>query len=192
VVTLLLCIKPVRSFANKSPWQFGLALLAISIGLNLSIQNVWDTSQLKFRLPHMLLWMFALGWCVNFCRFQSQRIVTTIALIVSLVLLQESTTLSQTLWVLVGGLVLIWKQYVSIYKAWKMPIQIVSAAAYIIFLTHIAFIRLLESLLGFNYSFLSFCTSVLAGCFIWALPQLFSSLSLKIKHLRETQYKSTP
>jgi acyl-CoA synthetase (AMP-forming)/AMP-acid ligase II len=185
VFTLVFCIKPVRAIANKSPWRFGLILLAVGICMNLLMLSIWDTSGLRHRLPHMLFWIFTLGWCINFSQSRFQKIVVTIAVFVTLILLNVSTTLSQTLWIFMGGSIMIWQQYVSIPKVMKMPIQIVSAAAYWTFLTHIAFIEGFIVLFGPNYPFLYFVASVLLGVIIWFIPQLSSLLFTKINSDRQ-------
>jgi hypothetical protein len=89
------------------------------------------------------------------------------------------------LWIFIGASIMIWQQYVSIPKVMKMPIQIVSAAAYWIFLTHIAFIEGFIVLFGPNYPFLYFVASVLLGVIIWFIPQLSSLLFMKINSDRK-------
>jgi len=56
------------------------------------------------------------------------------------------------LWILVGGMMVLWQPYVYLLKILKQPIQMISAASYSIYVTHMASFVLLTEMTGIEKS----------------------------------------
>jgi hypothetical protein len=108
-------IRAVRNFANRSPWRFGLISLGIGISTRLLYPYIWDTSYLYDQVPHMLFWLFAFGWCINFAKSRVEKIVTTV---IGVIIIPSFWGLSElrSWWVLIGAMMLLWLPYVPIPK----------------------------------------------------------------------------
>jgi hypothetical protein len=113
----------------------------------------------------MLLWLFILGWCINFAKSRSQKLMVSI--ILPILALRFMDLDSSTWWVLVGGAIAIWQQYVSVPKIVKAPIQTVSAAAYYIYLTHMIWIHVFQNVAGIKDPFITATLAVVGGTICW-------------------------
>ena len=64
IIAIALSVASIRKFALERPFIAGLWFLAIAYSARLLGPLVWDTDYLFNRVPHMTLWLLALGWCV--------------------------------------------------------------------------------------------------------------------------------
>ncbi len=131
--SLLFVVKPIRKFAAASSWEFGLATVLIGMLAKVGIASIWDTADLYDRLPHMLFWIFALGWTIQFAQVEQQKVITTIVLW-AIVPILASSNYTYVGWMLIGGSLLLWLPMVSIPQMIKSPLQILAAATYYIYL----------------------------------------------------------
>ncbi|MDX2230528.1 MAG: AMP-binding protein [Leptolyngbyaceae cyanobacterium bins.349] len=162
-------LQPVRNFAKFSPWLFGLAALSVGICTNRLVPYMWDTSHLYNQVPHMLFWLFALGWCVHFAKSRTARLVTTIiAAMVTPVLMGFGGL--QLWWVLTGTVLLLWLPYVPVLRFVKTPVQKIAAAAYYIYLTDMIFVHF-ANVIGITYPVLTAAIALLGGVFTWMMIQ---------------------
>ncbi|MER3434134.1 MAG: hypothetical protein C4288_12070 [Leptolyngbya sp. ERB_1_1] len=170
IFSLLFVIKPIRQFAAASPWEFGLATLLISILAKVGISSVWDTTYLYDRLPHMLFWIFSLGWTAQFVQSQQQKIITTIILWALVPILAH---LDQTYawWILFGGTLVLWLPVVSVPRIIKSPLQILGAATYHIYLFHMIFIHFVRNVAGIPSPWLNTVVGLSGGVLVWAMVQ---------------------
>lgn len=71
LVQLLLALAAVfalpaaRRAARRRPYGFACAALALGVALALAGPWVWDTRAIYDRSPHLVFWMFALGWVLH-------------------------------------------------------------------------------------------------------------------------------
>jgi len=163
-------IRAVRNFAKASPWRFGIVYLGIGVATRILGPWVWDTSYAADQVPHMLFWLFSLGWCIHFAKSRAEKIATT-----ALILIIEPAFLGfeglQIWWTLIGSTLLLWLPYVSIPTIIKLPIQLISAASYYIYLTVLIFITLVTKLIGHDYPFITMSITLFGGVLIWAAVQ---------------------
>ncbi|WP_176329787.1 AMP-binding protein [Thioflexithrix psekupsensis] len=170
IFTVILAIPQVRNWAKYSPWHFGLILLAIAIVLRLTVPDVWDTNYLYNRVPHMFMWLLILGWVLFFSHTTQQKIVLSLIFII-IFAVELNLQLSQLIWIVGGGLILLWLPYVPMWRAVKNIMQHLSASAYYIYLTHMIFIHILYKDLGISSPLLNLIVSVMGGMFIWLSVQ---------------------
>jgi membrane-bound acyltransferase YfiQ involved in biofilm formation len=74
---------------------------------------------------------------------------------------------SRSWWLLIGSLTILWMQYVPTLKLFKVPIQIVSAAAYYIYLTHIIFFHIFSAITDIQVPLLEVIFAVGGGVLVW-------------------------
>jgi hypothetical protein len=134
-------VPALRRFAHAAPWRFGLSSLGVWVAIALIAPQVWNTEHLYNRLPYLSMWLFTLGWCVQFARSKTQKLGTAIAFLLLAFVLLPTPSRSENLWML-GILMILWVPQVAVPQFLKLPIQSVSAAAYSIYLTHMVFIHL--------------------------------------------------
>jgi acyl-CoA synthetase (AMP-forming)/AMP-acid ligase II len=168
---LLFLIKPLRYFANSSPWRFGLILLIPAVFTSMISTRLWYSNELFYpRVPHALFWLFALGWCIHFTKSRTEKLATTGILIITMSLMFMNGITSEKFWILIGGAMLIWVPFISIPPIVKSIIQTISAATYYIYVTHISFIYLNERL-GIYHPLTNITVSLLGSLLIWFLAR---------------------
>ncbi|MCT7977448.1 amino acid adenylation domain-containing protein [Laspinema olomoucense] len=156
IFLLLFSIPQIRNLANLSPWKFGLMIFGVGVFTNQIVPYFWMPAPdqpvsyyTNLCLPYMLLWLFALGWSAHFAKSKYQKVVTSIILPLPVFMWPEQQ-LSIQLWILVGGMIVLWKQYVSVPQILKQPIQLISSASYSIYVTHMAAFILLKNVTGID------------------------------------------
>ncbi|PSN15113.1 hypothetical protein C7293_08680 [filamentous cyanobacterium CCT1] len=170
--SLPFAIKRVREFASLSPWLFGILLLGISSVTRLFGPMLWDTSYLYDQVPHMLFWVFTLGWCIHFSKSRLEKGFTTVALL-TLTPLFLGFSNSQTWWITTGGSMLLWAPYLPIPTQVKGPIQTVSAASYYIYLTYMIFIHLVTNVGKISNPLAIIVITLVGGTLVWSGIQFF-------------------
>jgi hypothetical protein len=183
IVSVLFCIKPVRKLVTTSPWKLGLILLFFAVSLNRLVPFVWDTNYLFDRVPHMLIWLFILGWCIHFAQTKMKKIITTILCLTTASVLIGLDDPAVRL-VLVGSTVLIWLKYIEVPQLIKLPIQMIGASAYYIYLTHMLFIHIVKNVMGIAAPLPNAGVGLLGGLLTWMAIQSLQQMkwfSLKPK-----------
>lgn len=172
--SLLFVIKPVRRFAAVSSWEFGLTTTMLGVLAKVGISSIWDTTYLYDRVPHMLFWIFALGWTIQFARTKQQKVATTMTLwaIVPILVALYHT---YAVWMLIGGTLLLWLPTVSIPQIIKSPLQILGAATFYIYLFHMIFIHFVSNVAHNENPWLNTAAGVLGGVLVWAGVQVIQN-----------------
>jgi peptidoglycan/LPS O-acetylase OafA/YrhL len=65
IVAALFAIPAIRRIARSRPLAFAWAVLGTGAAAAALIPLVWDTTPMYDRVPHMLMWLFALGWMIR-------------------------------------------------------------------------------------------------------------------------------
>lgn len=166
LVSVSLFVQPVRQFVTRFPWRSSLLLLLIGVCTNQWIPLVWDTNYLYNRVPHMLLWLFALGCCIYFVQTKTQKLLTAVALVaLGMGLIGPEHTES---WVVCTvGMVLLWIKAIPVPAVIKPTIQILGAAAYYIYLTHMIFIHAIKHVAGIGNPLINTAISLMGGALVW-------------------------
>jgi len=163
-------IQAVRNFAKASPWRFGIVSLGIGVATRILGHWVWESSYTADQVPHMLFWLFALGWCIHFAKSRAEKIGTTALILMTVPAFLGFEGL-QGWWTLIGAVLLLWLPYVSIPSLIKSPIQMISAASYYIYLTVLIFIALVTKLIGHDYPLITMSATLLGGVMTWVAVQ---------------------
>lgn len=183
----------IRHLAKLSPWKFGCGLVGIGVLANRLIPVFWMPDQLDSKnlfnqqLPHMIFWLFALGWCINFAKSRREKVVTSILLSISLFICINPSEAywpgeakSLMLWLLIGGMIVIWQEYLLVPFLIKKTIQLLASSSYYIYLTHIIFLSVFEKVMGINNSLSYVILAILSGIFVWEGMDLLEKWAYKI------------
>ena len=170
ILTLAFSFPGVRKFASVSPWRFGIVSLGIGIATHIIGPYVWVTTYLSDQVPHMLFWLFSLGWCIHFAKTRTEKIVTTVIMSIVTPLFFGINSL-ENWWILIGGILLLWQSYIPIPKLIKFPIQMISAATYYIYLTAMIFIAIMHKSIGMNYPLVTMGVTLLGCVLTWSAVQ---------------------
>lgn len=185
LMALAMSFRPVREAARRTPFGFGLGLLAAGIAAAAVVPLWWDSNHLYNRVPHMLLWMFALGYCVFHAPQGMKRLLVALLLVAVPCWFFGWTPLSgrampgALLWFWLGGLALLMLSEVKLPYPLNKLVYLVGGASMFIFITH-GPLRLLLQKLGWSAGPLSEVVFALAGgvAIWWAWEQAARFLSL--------------
>jgi acyl-CoA synthetase (AMP-forming)/AMP-acid ligase II/membrane-bound acyltransferase YfiQ involved in biofilm formation len=173
-------VRSLRRYAQSFPWNFGLIGFTVWVGIALLIPQVWNTDHLFNRMPYLCMWVFSLGWCVQFAQSKWQKSITAIAFLLVAYVLLPSPSPSERIWML-GTLVILALPQIAVPQFLKLPIQTISAAAYYIYLTHMVFIHLAAKTLSIQSPFVVTAIALAGGTLTWMtiqkIQQVISSQS---------------
>ena len=65
IVALLFLLPAARRWGKSRPFEFGMGVLLVSAAIAGLSPLLWDVEPLFYRVPHMLMWLFALGWVLQ-------------------------------------------------------------------------------------------------------------------------------
>lgn len=179
-------IKAVRQFARLSPWRYGLITFGIGVATHLVGPYVWDTSYVYDQVPHMLVWLFSLGWCVHFAKSKTEKIITTAIAFIGAASFIGFEGL-HSWWVFIGSVMLLWLPSVGIPSIIKTPIQMVGAASYYIYLTTMIFVHVISHVLGIENPWITAVLTLLGGVFIWSSIQSIQQF-VAYKRVKKANY----
>jgi hypothetical protein len=167
-VTVLLAIPRIRHSTARRPRLAGAMLLAGAVVLRVGGPVVWETDHLAHRVPHMMLWLFALGWCIHFSKSTNDRIIMT--LIAAALLPGAFGEPTETVVFAAGIVLLIWVDRVPVVAGLDRVLGALAAASLYIYLTHFQYQTVLEKF-GIDDPVLTTVTGLGGGVAIWVLSE---------------------
>lgn len=144
----LFLVPPFRRLVAASPWRWGVALLAIAIATRAASSYAFDRHALDDRVPDMMIYMFAFGWCLFFAKSVRQRLVMsalTLAVFPFAVLHE-----SEAVWLVLGTGLMIWMPSVTLIGPARAAVATVGSAAFFIYMTHLVNIHILHHVLDWG------------------------------------------
>lgn len=142
IVAALLAVPAFRARAQADPFRFGFGMLLVLIAFMLLIPRIWSAEHLYNRVPHMLMWLFALGWMLQCAASRRQKIITVcIVFALSTVLLGWNPFAGQLIpspvaWMWIGCMALLFVEKVQVPYPVNKVIYLVSGASMFIFIMH--------------------------------------------------------
>jgi acyl-CoA synthetase (AMP-forming)/AMP-acid ligase II len=184
LMVVLLAIPRFRALTAREPRVVGAALLAVAVAMRVLGPLVWDTDDLLDRVPHMMLWLFAFGWCVHFAESTRDRLVLTVAA-VAFVPGAFSHTSEYVLFV--GGVVLLlWLDRVPVPHGIDRVLAWLAAASLYIYLTHFQFATALDKV-GVDDGVLAMTTSLVGGVIAWMVAERVLAVLPRVGGVRRPQ-----
>ena len=138
ILAALLSFARIRALLSGSPWPASMAALIGSVCASLLVPLVWDTSDLYNLVPHHLLPLFLMGFCLLFAKTPLQRWANAFAAL--LIVTEQSVLLnsavSESLWILFGSLFLNWAPVIRLPTALVKGIGAIASASLYIYVSH--------------------------------------------------------
>lgn len=171
ILLILFKVSWIRDCFKQHPWMCSSVSLGIAAAVSYIGPSIWDTSHLLHFVPHMYLWVFLLGWTINFTRSPSQKFGITL-LFVFLTLGVDHIIIfpSQYIWMLACVPLIIWTRTLPMVPQLILPIEILGGASYYIYLTHIGIFRVVEEI-GLHHPFIEIILGLLGGVGFWLVIQ---------------------
>jgi hypothetical protein len=130
----LFLVPPFRTQLARSPYVTSLWTLVVCVAVEHLSLFLWDTTSLWDRLPHLKAWYFVLGWCLVLSKTAPQRWLSTGVVVVLSAL--RWPEISQALWILCGGLALLWVPRLPIGGGLARALGVLASASLFIYITH--------------------------------------------------------
>lgn len=162
ILTAAVSIKPVREFTRRAPLFAGLIALGITYLLRVLVPFVWDTDYLYDRVPHMTLWIMALGWCVAKSVTLRDRLVVA-ALTAGIVFAEFVWFRGVGLTMLAALMLIVAVDRVVVPRPSNKLLNLVAASSLFIYLTHFQFASLMNKLSPHGEPVLHFAGAVAGG-----------------------------
>jgi acyl-CoA synthetase (AMP-forming)/AMP-acid ligase II/acyl carrier protein len=165
VFSSLFSVKYLRHLANSSPWFFGTIPLIIGMCVStLSMHIGYPNEPYYPRLPHILFWLFALGWCLHFAKSRSEKLITTAILLATLLM---SGVNMEKFWILFGGSMLLWVPLIPMPLVVRPVVRAVGAATFYIYMTNMLLIySLTHNILGIYSPPVEMLVALLGGLLV--------------------------
>ncbi len=81
VAAIPLSFASIRRLAIRKPYAYALLFLLFSFVGNLAVHSIWDPKRVWVFVPHMYMWLLALGWCIACSNTDKLKVVTSLALL---------------------------------------------------------------------------------------------------------------
>ncbi len=181
LLALFFSFPQARRMASRFPYPTFLSILALSTGALLLGPRIWNTTHLYDRMPHMLMYAFALGCCIELGKSLPLKWLNSALLL--LLFFVGATHLS---WVAVSGvLLLIWARRLWTVRPLNRAIVDIGGASLFIYLTHFNFAERAQALLGTESLAVAMLAASLGGVLLWlAADKTFALLFSLIQTVR--------
>ena len=189
----LLLAQPLRNLVQEHAFA-ALAILAVfMVAVMFLSEQVWDTSHLYRRLPHLLAWIFICGALAHFSDTWLRKIVTGL-IVFSGWLVFTRFDLALNLFVLVVPAILILPS-VTLPRIAIPSIRMIASASLLIYLSHFQFRSLLEQSIGGGPA-LATLVAVVGGVMAWMCYRPFDdrirAVSARLIGLRKQDQNARP
>jgi malonyl CoA-acyl carrier protein transacylase len=167
IAAVPLSIGPIRRFAIRMPYGYAMIFLLLSMVANLAVHAIWDPHRTWVFVPHMYMWLLAMGWCIACCTTDRQRIVASVALLSFNWITHAWGTGILDWYMVVAGLALMWFDEIPAQFP-RVVITVINgaaAASLFIYLTHDGF----KFLLRFVPPLLAVACAMTCGFVIWKM-----------------------
>ncbi len=134
VAGVVFSIPKVRALHRVSPYLFAVAAMTLALYLRYGIEAIWSTDDLGFKVLHMSLWLFAIGWVAEQSRRRWQRWALTLVTLLTVPGFFDST--SRTLVILAGVVALIWLPTVLVPAPLHRVLGAIGGASLYLYLVH--------------------------------------------------------
>lgn len=141
LVALLLSFRAIRGRVKRAPFSSAMVLLGISATTAIFGPLVWDTLFLWNRVPHMLMWLFALGWVLRVAESRAQRLSAAALVIVLPVLVwrhsEDQFWLGHSIiWVWLGCAIMMLVDEVKVPSPLNKIVSVIASASMFIYILH--------------------------------------------------------
>jgi len=140
ITAMIMAVPAVRAYARSNPLAFSYGLLIAVVATATFVPFLWSTEYLYNRVPHMLMWLFALGWIVHQATSVAQKLVA-VAIAITLPLWMWGTeglpwVGHGPVWVAAGCVALLFIREVPVPRVVSRLVYWVGGASMFIYIVH--------------------------------------------------------
>lgn len=180
LTALLFSIPKVRAVFSSQPMYSAIAVLALVIGFDHALDQIWNMDYNFHRTPWHYAWPFVVGIIIaNANDFQSRLLALTVSLIA--ILIQWQFT-SAAYYVGGGCLLILFVRSIRLPAAAKLVIANIASASMFIYLCHETTIQIVNKTFGEPHPWISLVLSVTLGI---AGMQVYSYLERRFLQARK-------
>lgn len=168
-VALIFLLPPVRRIFARNPWAASVGFVVLSIAAFRIAHEFWDTHHLYRRLPHMLMWVFALGMAAHQADTTGRKIIVSALALLGIGLFNDNPErlLANFLkWYTLGFLLLVWLPRIEVPSWSAGAIRRIAGASLFIYLTHFQWAAVSEKVLG-KMEVVPVIVALLGGVLMW-------------------------
>lgn len=164
IIALVFSIPKCWQWLNNNPFLFFLGFFIVSYGVSCWCLYTWDTSQWFDRLPHLLLYLFALGGLASVARLYWQKCVVIMAVVLVACHYFISPIGQDIRLMLVGTLAIIVLPNIPLPKWGGIIINTLAKYSLFIYLSHFQVKMIFENVLDIHSPWILSCIALVAGC----------------------------
>jgi len=146
IAAVPLSVPAIRKFAIQNPFVYGMAGLLICWMLSVIVPLIVDPNHIWVFVPHVYMWLLALGWCAAYSANRRQKVLATVTFL-CLNVISHVVGRGLDWYVAAAALALIWLDEVpaQIPAVLVRAINSIAAASLFIYLTHYAFSFIIQA-----------------------------------------------
>jgi hypothetical protein len=173
IISLLMLLPPVRSLIRRFPFGFATGFFLMTVLMALIGPYVWNTEHLYNRVPHMLMWLFTMGWMLQQATRSVQKLLAILLVFgLSLALwdVGSSGRLSistQFIWLWSGCLALLFVREIRVPVPVNKLIYHIGGASMFIYMLHFTGRNQLHSFGVSGYPALDVAAGITTGVVGW-------------------------
>ena len=141
IVALLMAIPAIKTAARVHPLQLAIVLLLVTAIMAKVTPMVWDVESRDFRIPPVLIWLFFLGWAIQRATSARLKLIVGTAIVAVPLFVWAGMSWRNWLqygeiWVIAGGLLLLFVSSVTLPRWAHRGISIIAEASMFIYIVH--------------------------------------------------------
>lgn len=181
LVSVLLAIPPARRLARERPFFFAFGGLLVTTFSAVVVPMFWSTEHLFNRVPHMMLWLFMLGWVLRVATHAWQRFLSALMVLLLPPLIWEHVInrywMQHGMFWVWGGLLMltIWPS-IQIVKPFHRIVALIASASMFIYIIHYTVRGLWQRFGTFESPMFEVVLGIAGGIVCWWLWELATRL----------------
>jgi len=183
LMAAILLVPPFRRMAVDRPKHFAVGLLAVSVAAVMLGPVIWDTKHLYHRVPHMLMWLFMLGYVLCQATGQIEKICAySLAVVLPICLWgwydAPFWVAKAHYWIWAGCLILLLVEKMPLPLPLNRLVYEIGGASMFIYISHASVQNIWHRLLPSSSAYVEVAVAIFFGVLFWRLWELGTSLTL--------------
>ena len=184
LVALLMSWRRAREMAIAHSFRFAFAVLVTCVVISIAGPLFWNTEHLYNRVPHMLMWLFALGWVMASAKSIDQRLLAgVLALLLPPLIwdhvLDRFWLGHGVIWIAVGGISLLLVSRVRLLYPLNRIAALVAGASIFIYIAHYTLAGWWHRFGFIQNPWIDVFVGIVGGIIIWRLWEAMARQVLK-------------
>ena len=163
VAAAVLAVGPVRRAERRAPFATAVVVTSVALAVRFDVGWRWE-SDYPFSRPHLIFWVFALGWAAARATTASRRLLVSALVLLAVPGFFETT--SRDMVVSAGILAMTWIRTVPVPAVLRPAIGVLAASTLWIYLTHWQLYPPLQRTAG---PFVATVVSLAVGVAVWVI-----------------------